>query len=92
MKLLLFDIDGTILKTDGLGRRLIEDVFARLCGRPITAEQVSFSGKTDPQIVQEILLRNGFSASEAAQASEHVLNQTPSQASRRVIEWFRPPW
>ncbi len=65
VKLLLFDIDGTILKTDGLGRRLLEDMLARLCGRPISAEQVSFSGKTDPQIVREILMRNGFSASEA---------------------------
>ncbi len=73
MKLLLFDIDGTILKAHGLGRRLIEDELTRLCGRPISAEQVSFSGKTDPQIIQEILLRNGLSASEAAAVAPEAI-------------------
>ena len=66
MKLLLFDIDGTILLTRGQGRRLIEELLSTLCGRPITTEHVAFSGKTDPQIVQEILLKNGLSKQDAA--------------------------
>ena len=84
MKLLLFDIDGTILKTDGLGRRLIEDMLSRLCGRSITAEQVSFSGKTDPQIVQEILLRNGLSARKAAALIPEALTAYVETARRAI--------
>ena len=84
MKLLLFDIDGTILKTDGLGRRLIEDVLTRLCDRPITAEGVSFSGKTDPQIVQEILLDNGLSAPDAAALIPEALTTYVEVAHRAI--------
>ncbi len=84
MKLLLFDIDGTILKTHGLGRHLIEEVLARLCDRPITTEQVLFSGKTDPQIVLEILLRNGFSALEAAALASEALAAYVETARRAI--------
>ena len=84
MKLLLFDIDGTILKTNGLGRRLLENVLAGLCGRAISAEHVSFSGKTDPQIVREILLRNGFSAPEAAALTPDALAAYVETAHRTI--------
>lgn len=72
MKLLLFDIDGTMLKTH-TGRTSIDQTLTRLCGRPISSKRVSFSGKTDPQIVQEILLANGLSAPEAAALTPGVL-------------------
>lgn len=54
IKLVLFDIDGTILLTSGAGRRAIvaaiaDEVGARGMGR------VRFDGKTDPQIVAELL-------------------------------------
>ena len=73
MKLLLFDIDGTILKTRGQGRRMIEEILSTVCGRPITTERVSFSGKTDPQIVREILVSNGFTLEEATSFIPRVL-------------------
>ena len=50
MKLLLFDIDGTLLTTNGAGRPAVEAALAELVGRPISTKGVSFSGKTDPQI------------------------------------------
>ena len=83
MKLLLFDIDGTILKTH-IGRQTIDQTLSRLCGHPISSEQVSFSGKTDPQIIQEILLRNGLSAPEAAALVPEVLDGYV-EAARRAI-------
>lgn len=55
MKLLLFDIDGTLLTTNGLGREAVEAALLATQGRPISARRVSFSGKTDPQIFREIL-------------------------------------
>ena len=59
MKLLLFDIDGTMLRTNGVGRRSITAVLERLANRPISTDPVSFSGKTDPQILREVLAANG---------------------------------
>ena len=58
MKLLLFDIDGTLLHANGTGRTAVERALSDLCGCPISTEEVSFSGKTDPQIMREILGAN----------------------------------
>jgi phosphoglycolate phosphatase len=59
MKLLLFDIDGTMLFTRGVGRRAMERSIQQLIGRPVTTQGVDFSGRTDPQIMRDILLLNG---------------------------------
>jgi phosphoglycolate phosphatase-like HAD superfamily hydrolase len=64
MKLLLFDIDGTILHTRNHGRRLIESSLEEVLGRPVDTSRVSFSGKTDPQIFAEILAGLGYGADE----------------------------
>ncbi|MDX1421128.1 MAG: HAD hydrolase-like protein [Rubricoccaceae bacterium] len=55
MKLLLFDIDGTLLHTHGLGRSTVGDAMQATLGRTVPTAHVSFSGKTDPQIFREIL-------------------------------------
>lgn len=57
MKLLLYDIDGTLLYTHGLGRRVVAGVLSDLLGRPVEAHGADFSGKTDPQIFRELLER-----------------------------------
>lgn len=58
MKLVLFDIDGTLLWTDGAGRRAVhralEDVFGAL-----PPDGHEFDGKTDPQIVRELMALAG---------------------------------
>jgi phosphoglycolate phosphatase len=53
-KLVLFDIDGTILLTAGAGRRAILAAVGEEVGGSGTFEQVRFDGKTDPQIVTEL--------------------------------------
>jgi phosphoglycolate phosphatase-like HAD superfamily hydrolase len=58
MKLLLFDIDGTLLTTNGAGRPAVESALAELVGRPVSTDGISFSGKTDPQILREVLTLN----------------------------------
>jgi len=58
MKLLLFDIDGTLLTTNGAGRPAVESAIADLVGRPISTDGITFSGKTDPQILREVLVQN----------------------------------
>lgn len=59
MHLVLFDIDGTLLRTDGAGREAMTRTLAAHFGRPYGFDAVSFSGKTDPQIFREILALAG---------------------------------
>ncbi len=57
-KLVLFDIDGTILWTNGAGRRAIHAALSAEIG-PFSGHDVRFDGKTDPQIVRELLVAAG---------------------------------
>ncbi|HZE76318.1 MAG TPA: HAD family hydrolase [Gemmatimonadales bacterium] len=58
-RLVLFDIDGTILLTAGAGRRAITAALAEAVGRQPAFGQIRFDGKTDPQIVAELLAAAG---------------------------------
>jgi phosphoglycolate phosphatase-like HAD superfamily hydrolase len=58
MKLVLFDIDGTILWSDGAGRRAMEGALLSIFGAtgPSTYR---YDGKTDRQIVRELMREEG---------------------------------
>jgi phosphoglycolate phosphatase len=54
MKVVLFDIDGTLLWTDGAGRRAVHRALQDIFGaQPPDGHE--FDGKTDPQIVRELM-------------------------------------
>jgi phosphoglycolate phosphatase-like HAD superfamily hydrolase len=53
--LVLFDIDGTLLLTAGAGRRAIVAALGEEVDDPRAFEGIRFDGKTDPQIVAEML-------------------------------------
>jgi phosphoglycolate phosphatase len=59
----LFDIDGTILWTDGAGRRAVYRALHDVFGAP-PPDGHEFDGKTDPQIVHELMQLAGMSAPE----------------------------
>jgi phosphoglycolate phosphatase len=54
VKLVLFDIDGTLLLSDGAGRRAIHRALREVFGTTGPADY-HFDGKTDPQIVRELM-------------------------------------
>lgn len=58
MKLVLFDIDGTLLLSDGAGRRAIHRALREVFGSVGPADY-RFDGKTDPQIVRELMRMAG---------------------------------
>ena len=62
--LVLFDIDGTLLLTAGAGRRAITAALADLVENSAAWHRVRFDGKTDPQIVRELLLDSGHDGAE----------------------------
>ncbi len=53
-RLLLFDIDGTLLRAGTVGGDVFDRAIEKVLGGP-PAQRVSMSGKTDPQIVREYL-------------------------------------
>jgi phosphoglycolate phosphatase-like HAD superfamily hydrolase len=67
IRLILFDIDGTLLWTDGAGRRAIQRALLDEMGTAGPIEQYRFDGKTDPQIVHELLTLAGHPEAEAEQ-------------------------
>jgi len=59
-KLILFDIDGTLLLSLGAGRRaLVAAMTTEIPHVEAAAGRVRFDGKTDPQIVREMLAAAG---------------------------------
>jgi phosphoglycolate phosphatase-like HAD superfamily hydrolase len=64
VKLVLFDIDGTLLWTDGAGRRAIHRALVDEMGTAGPIEGFRFDGKTDPQIVRELLALAGHPQAE----------------------------
>jgi len=63
-RLVLFDIDETMIKSDGAGRRAITRALVSVFGITGDTDGVIMSGKTDPQICSEIMCNSGISADE----------------------------
>ncbi len=72
MKLLLFDIDGTILHAHGVGRQLVDVIFDELTGRK-SPDRLVYSGKTDPQICREMADAVGLIGDERDAVAEEAL-------------------
>jgi phosphoglycolate phosphatase-like HAD superfamily hydrolase len=58
MKLVLFDIDGTILWSDGAGRRAMTEALTNVFGSAGPTDY-HYDGKTDPQIVRDLMRATG---------------------------------
>jgi phosphoglycolate phosphatase len=63
-KLVLFDIDGTLLLTDGAGRRAIGQALRDEAGTAGPIDTYRLDGKTDPQIVRDLLTAAGHEAAD----------------------------
>jgi phosphoglycolate phosphatase-like HAD superfamily hydrolase len=72
MKVVLFDIDGTLLWTDGAGRRAVHRALHEVSGTS-PADGHEFDGKTDPQIVRELMRLGGADDATIDARLEEVL-------------------
>lgn len=64
MRLLLFDVDGTLLRANGGGKTAIEQAVSTVTGQTVSTDDVTFSGRTDPAIFRDVLLSNGLPVGE----------------------------
>ncbi len=60
MKLILFDIDGTLIWPDGAGREAMIRALLEVFGTAGSAESLPMAGKTDWQIITELLTAAGL--------------------------------
>lgn len=59
-RLVLFDIDGTILDSDGVASRAFRQALVEVFGTSGPEEGYSFAGRTDPEIARDLLLLAGI--------------------------------
>ena len=71
MKLLLFDIDGTLLATNGAGTRAGSRAFEKMHGIKNSMDKVDAAGKTDPIIIKE-LYRNELERAHTQDEAEEL--------------------
>jgi phosphoglycolate phosphatase len=81
-RLVLWDVDGTLLSTGTVGRQALERGAAEAAGLD-EVPRVSMGGKTDPQIVAEILGAAGVGAGRLAQLVPEAL----ASAERHLVGW-----
>jgi phosphoglycolate phosphatase-like HAD superfamily hydrolase len=72
VKLVLFDVDGTLLTASGAGRRALDRALRDVYGTAGPIDAYDFRGGTDPQIVRD-LLRLADIGEEAIAAGEAAL-------------------
>jgi phosphoglycolate phosphatase-like HAD superfamily hydrolase len=93
LKVLLFDIDGTLMLSGGAGSRAITRAFADLYGIRDAFHGVVPDGKTDPLIFREIATNHGIEiADETAAFAElatryaaHMADEMPRSSAARLM-------
>ncbi len=86
-KLVLFDIDGTIMNTDGGGALSCKAALELVFGRAVPLDNYTMSGKTDTQIVIELMERVGVSREETMSRLDDIHNHYIACLSTEVTGW-----
>ena len=76
---MLWDVDGTLLRSNGVAQRAFDLAAEHVLGRPPGEHEVRMSGKTDPLIALEILLFAGLSDEEARELLPKVVERLEAE-------------
>lgn len=71
-RLLLFDIDGTLVVTNGVGRTAVRDALSAHVGGAFEVDGVRFSGRTDRSIMRDLLAHNDCLPSDPEEQEEAI--------------------
>lgn len=86
VRLVLFDIDGTLIRTGGAGVKAFERTFDTVFGLKQATREVSFAGRTDTSLVRECLEKHGIPHTDEARGQffdtypfwlDHMLGRLP---------------
>ena len=98
VKLVLFDIDGTLVHTGGAGIKAFAKVFATEFGIPNGTERMKFAGRTDVGLVREFFRLNHLEPSAERFRRffenyvfwlDHILAQSETSACPGIWEIIR---
>jgi phosphoglycolate phosphatase len=85
-RLVLFDIDGTLVSAAGISARAFGEALLEAFGTTGEVDGFDYSGKTDPQIVRELMRGAGFSDQEIEAGRPRALEDY----RRRLAATIRP--
>ncbi len=86
MKLVLFDVDGTLLRSEFAHRKVYHNMFREVYGIDARIEEIYSSGKTTQLIVEEILEKHGLGRKIAKQKiNEAILHMANGIKSKKII-------
>jgi phosphoglycolate phosphatase-like HAD superfamily hydrolase len=64
MRLILFDVDGTLIRSQGAGRAALTATLEEMFGDAGPIDAYRMDGKTDPRIITDLLTATGLAAEE----------------------------
>lgn len=80
---ILFDIDGTLVR-GGPAKHAFVEAMTETYGTPGSLDDVSFAGKTDPQIARELLVGAGLSHAEIDRGLERLWTRYLANLEERL--------
>ena len=98
IRLVLFDIDGTLVHTGRAGSRAFGKTIASEFKVPENVEKVRFGGRTDPSLARELFGLNGIPATPENFRRffgsyvfwlDHLVTNTNGEICRGVLEFIR---
>ena len=85
-RVILWDIDGTLVEIGPTGASIFDVAVERVLGRHPGPHGVRMSGKTDPQIALEILVGSGLAEAEADEHLPEVVRHLESELAALEAE------
>ncbi|MFO7537239.1 MAG: haloacid dehalogenase-like hydrolase [Chloroflexota bacterium] len=82
-RLLLFDVDGTLIRSDGAGRAAMMAALTALFGELDGADGYRMDGKTDPRIVTDLLTAAGIDRQRIESSLPLVYERMETEARNR---------
>ena len=85
-RLILFDIDGTLLKTKGAGRQSTRAAMLEVFGTASTIDTHHFGGKTDWYTLSELLRAHGHTPDSVGQHMDAFVEAMGRHMARYILE------
>lgn len=74
-KLILFDVDGTLVLTGGVAVGLMTEAISEVAALPVSWSLSDFVGNTDQNIIHTLLHRNGIGEAGVPEMAESILKK-----------------
>jgi len=97
IRLVLFDIDGTLIRTGGAGIRAFAKVFATEFGATDGFERLKFAGRTDRSLVREFFTMHRITVTEENFRRfferyvfwlDHIMKESKSEVCAGVVDFI----